>query len=124
MVDIIFFISQIRKLYISKLPKVTEKPDENLGCPTLVNAPLATKKSDVQWENGCPILCDIGSELGESKGHEIHLAQQPRAFLMLSELGTASQEGSQTSQPCQPAQGLRDRHRALGNPNSSLWVLQ
>lgn len=103
------------------MPKVTEKPNENLECPTPVNAPSATKKSDVQWENGGPnwqvssfSSCDIGSELGESKGVQDPPGTAAQGFSEALSWEQASQEGSQTSQPCQTAQGLRRQARSTG----------
>lgn len=45
---IIFLIFQMRKLYISKLFKVTEQPNQNLGCPTPGTTHSATRRCNVQ----------------------------------------------------------------------------
>lgn len=47
----------------------------------------------------------------------MHLAQQPQGFSEALTWERASQEGSQTSQPCQTAQGLRRQAQSTGQPH-------
>lgn len=52
MVDILFLILHMRKLYISKLPPKFTRSNQNLGHLTPVTALSATRRCDVQPENG------------------------------------------------------------------------
>lgn len=73
-----FLSVHMGKSYISKLPKVTQQSNQNLGQLTSVTALSATRRCDIQWENGkrgsqlaglpFSILHDIDLELGKKRG--------------------------------------------------------
>lgn len=85
-------------------------------------------KSDVQWENGGPnwqvssfSSCDIGSELGESKGLQDPPGTAAQGFAEALSWEQASQGGPRLLSHAKQLRDLEDKHRALGNPTSSLW---